>query len=278
MEYLRNWSLQMFGEGGEGASAPTGGNEGTNEGGAPAQEKLSFDDLLKDEDYQKEFEKRVSRRSGYEVRKAAREERAKLAPMYQALARKYGMDVSDPAKIDLNALSEKVLGDDDLLEQRAAEMGVTVEGARKILNAEQQLQEAERIRQEEADAREWREIERQAEALRQIYPGFDLGAEMENPQFGLLLRNNMRVGVENAVQNAFQTVHMGEIMSGAMQYAAQKTRQQVSNSIQAGANRPAENGAASAAAQSHIDPSKFTRKDIEDIRKRVNSGEHITFR
>ena len=127
MEYLRNWSLQMFAEGDDGASAP-GGNDGTTEGGTPAQEKPSFDDLLKDDAYGKEFEKRVSRRTGYEVRKAEREARAKLSPMYEALARKYGMDVTDPAKIDLDALSEKVLSDNDLFEEEAAQMGVSVDG------------------------------------------------------------------------------------------------------------------------------------------------------
>lgn len=277
MEYLRNWSLQTFAEGGDGASAP-GGNDGTTEGGTPVQEKPSFDDLLKDDAYGKEFEKRVSRRTGYEVRKAEREARAKLSPMYEALARKYGMDVTDPAKIDLDALSEKVLSDNDLFEEEAAQMGVSVDGLRKIRNAERQLQEVERIRQEEENQREWQALVAEGEQLKQIYPAFDMEAELANPQFGRLLASLQANGFPGPLRTAYESVHRDEIMGGAMQYAVQRTRQQMANSIQAGAQRPAENGAAAAAAQSHIDPRKLSRKDIEDIRRRVMRGEHITFR
>lgn len=274
---IEKWSLQMFAEGGEGATAPAGGSEGTNEGGAPAQEKLSFDDLMKDADYSKEFEKRVSRRTGYEVRKAERESRAKLSPMYEALARKYDMDTSDPAKIDLEALSQKVLDDSDMLEDEAAKMGVTVDGLRKIRTAERQLQEVERIRQEEESQRAWQSLMAEGEQLKALYPGFDMETELANPQFERLLASLQANGFPNPVRTAYESAHRDEVMIGAMQYAVQRTKQQVANSIQAGAQRPAENGGGSAA-QTHIDPSKLDRKQRQEIRERVMRGEHITFR
>jgi len=280
MDIIKNWSLQMFAEGGEGAAAP-GGNEGEAQSTAEnaqeqtEQKKMSFDELLKDADYAKEFEKRVSRRAGYETRKAVQAERQKYLPMHEAMARKYGMD---PGKIDMEKLSEKVLGDNDLLEQEAAEMGVSVDGLRMIRNAERQLQEAEAIRAEQEKERAFAQIVAEGEALKQIYPGFNLEAELQDPRFGNLLAGLQSAGFGDAVRTAYESVHRDEIMSGAMQYAVQRTKQQVSNNIQAGMNRPAENGGTQAAAQTRIDPSRFNRQQIEEIRKRVSKGEIITFR
>lgn len=268
------WTLQMFADGGEGA-APAEGTEGAP--GENAQQKLTFDELLKDPDYNKEFEKRVNNRSGYAVRKAAREAMAKHSPMYEALARKYGMDVSDPGKIDLDILSEKVLADDDLFEQEAAEMGVTVDGLRKIRTAERQMQEADALRAEQEKERAMAQIMAEGEALKQIYPNFDLDTELQNPQFCKALASLQASGAMNPVRTAFQAMHMDEIMGGAMQYAVQKTKQQVSNSIQSGARRPSENGA-QAPAETKIDITNMTREQRAEIRKRVMRGEEITFR
>lgn len=273
---IRNWSLQLFGEGGEGAAAP-GGETAEGQQAEVQQEKLSFDDLLKDADYSKEFEKRVQRRSGYEVRKAAQAERQKMTPMYEALARKYGMDVSDPGKIDLDMLSQKVLDDNDMLEEEAAQLGVSADGLRKIRNAEYQLRQAEAIRAEQESQRAMQALIMEGDQLKQIYPGFDLEQELSNDQFRSVLASLQASGFQNPLRTVFETFHKDEILGGAMQYAVQKTKQQMSNSIQAGMNRPAENGGTQAAAQSRIDPSKLTRQQIEELRRRAAAGERITF-
>lgn len=275
-DYIKSWSLQLFGEGGDGASAPTGEGEGQAQQAPEQPQKATFDDLLKDPDYKREFDKR-SNKAAYAARKQAQAERAKLNPMFEALGRKYQLDVSDPAKIDLEKLSEAVMADDALFEKEAADMGVTVDGLRRIRAAENQMAEAERVRQEEESRAAWQRLVDDGEQLKQLYPGFDLEAELNNPQFGKLLAGLQASGFSDALRTAYESVHRDEIMSGAMQYAVQKTKQQVSNSIQAGQRRPAEAGAASAAAQTHIDPSKLTKQQREDIRKRVMRGEVITF-
>ena len=275
-DFIRKWSLQLFGEGGDGG-APAAPAEGEGQQQAEEQpQKATFDDLLKDPDYKKEFDKR-SNRAAYNARKQAQQERDKLLPMFEALGRKYSLDVSDPAKIDLEKLSAAVMADDELFEREATEMGVTVDGLRKIRAAENQMREADRVRAEEESRAAWQRLVEDGEQLKQLYPGFDLEAELANPQFGKLLAGLQASGFDGALRTAYESVHRDEIMSGALQYAVQKTKQQVSNSIQAGQRRPAENGAASAAAQTKIDPSKLTPQQRKEIRERVMRGEHITF-
>ena len=97
----RKWHLQIFADSDVSAAAPAG-NE--SEGPiaqpvtepaqqqaadvAPSQEKISFDDLLKDPDYRREFDKRTNR-AAYNARKSAQQERARLIPMFEALGRMY---------------------------------------------------------------------------------------------------------------------------------------------------------------------------------------------
>ena len=64
-----------------------------------------------------------------------------------------------------------------------------------------------------------------------------------------------------------------------MAYAVQQTQNKISNSIQSGMTRPAENGIGqqSTASVGNVDPSKLTKAQIDDIRKRAERGEKITF-
>ena len=86
----------------------------------------------------------------------------------------------------------------------------------------------------------------------------------------------LKSGVD--VKNAYMVVHMDDIMSGAMQYTAQQISQKTVNDIMARGMRPAENGANStgAATITKTDPTKFTKKDREEISRRVARGEIIT--
>lgn len=278
MDNRKWWTIQMFADGGEGAAAP-----GSTEGETPAAEaeqsaeKASFDDLLKDADYKKAFDNRV--RSAVRNRfKAVDEEKAALQPMYEALCRKYSIDVSDPDNIDLKALAAAVSADDDLFEKEAAEMGVTVEGLRKIRTAERQMREVDRARKEEQSRQAWQALQTESEQLKHVYPSFDMEKEFNDPQFGKLVASLQANGFTAPLRTAFESVHRDELMSGAMQYAAQRTKQQIANGIQSGSVRPNEAGAAQTAVQAAIDPSKLTRKQIADIRERAMRGEKITFR
>lgn len=289
MDIIRKWSLQMFAEGGEGAAAP-GGNEGDAQStaenaqeqteqaaGQAAPEKVPFEELMKDPDYKAAMDRRI--RSAVANRfKGVNAERAALAPLLQELGGKYGFDVSDPQHMDVAAIVKAYNEDESRLAQEAMENGYSVENWKEIKNARRITAERQREEQEAQKRQNFEKIWAESEALKQIYPGFSLEAELQDPRFGNLLAGLQSAGFTDAVRTAYESVHRDEIMSGAMQYAVQRTKQQVSNSIQAGMNRPAENGGTQAAAQTKVDPSKFSRQQIEEIRKRVNKGEIITFR
>ena len=130
------------------------------------------------------------------------------------------------------------------------------------------------------EQREWQDIEAQGQALKKLYPSFDLDAEMANAEFGKSLAFFKSSGIySDPVRRAYELVHRDEIMGGAMQYAVQQTQQKISNSIQSGMARPQENGTSqtAAGAPTALDPSKLTKAQIEDIKRRAAAGERITF-
>lgn len=292
MDITKNWSLQMFAEGGEGASAPGGngteGQQGTMPGnaaqpadqanGAPAAPaKTPFEELLKDPEYKAAFDRRV--RSALANRfKGVNAERAAMLPLMTDIGGQYGIDVSDPERMDYAAIAKAYAEDRSRLEKEAMEHGYAVDDWAKVKEAEQ-IKQQRVLEQREAASRQLMEqTMAESEQLKQIYPGFDLEAELLNPQFGNLLVTLQHSGFPDAVRTAYESVHRDEIMGGAMQYAVQKTKQQMANAIQAGAQRPAENGAATAPAQSRVNPANMTPQQRREIRERAMRGEHITFR
>lgn len=279
------WNLQMFSDGDGGASAAPaatgnevspatdvgGGSVGTAAEQAPA--KASFDDLLKDEEYKSVYDSRVQK-AVMKRMKSATAEREAMNPMFEALGRKYGIDVSDPSKIDLNALSEAVMNDDALFEQEAMERGMTVDGLRQVKAAERQMAAQRKADAQQRQEAEWGRIQTEAEQLKSIYPSFNLEAEMQNERFGMLLAGLSANGFSNALRTAYEAMHRDEIMSGAMKYAVSTTKQQISNAIQTSGTRPAENGAGVATA-TKFDPKTMSKEKRAEIRAAVHRGEKI---
>jgi len=194
-----------------------------------------------------------------------------MQPVMQMLGSKYGVDPGDAA-----AIAKALEDDDSYYERDAMEMGVSVEQLKHIRKIERenramtaQLEEANREKQVEQDISRWMG---EAEEAKKVFPNLDLGAELQNPQFVELLKSNIDV------QTAYWAVHSRELVPQMMQYAAAKTQQQVAQNIAAGAARPTENGTlATSAAVVKSDVSKLTRADREEIIRRVQRGERITF-
>ena len=118
-------------------------------------------------------------------------------------------------------------------------------------------------------------LARQAEAVKQLYPSFDLMTEMQNPQFARLTAP----GVNVDVRTAYEVVHNAEIQSAGMQVAAQKSAERVANAVRANGTRPMENGMNSQQTASVVktDPRTLTKADLAEISKRVARGEKIAF-
>ena len=281
----KRFDLQLFAE--EGASAATdeaaaaaeptaAGAEAVGQDQQPAQEqKASFNDLLKDEQYKREYDKRVEGA----VRRRMRAADAKLAqmdPMFDVLAKKYGVGRSSDGKLDMQALQAAIMSDDTLLEEQAAEEGLTPEGMRKVMRAEQIERSMQAQQAEQENMRLFAAIQEEAQALKAVYPDFDLDAEIGDERFGSLLISLQRAGVDAPLRTAYEVAHRQELLQRAVNYTAAKARQDVAASVQSNLSRPREMGSSGAPAQSNFDPEKMTKKDYEAIKAKVSRGGRVS--
>jgi hypothetical protein len=194
-----------------------------------------------------------------------------LSPTIEALAKKYGVDPTD-----IKALNKAIEDDDSYYEQEALEKGITVEQLKEIRKMEKENAELKKQMEEknrEANAKKiyatWME---QADKAKQIYPSFDLRAEMQNPKFVDLLKSNIDV------RTAYEVIHKDDIIAGAMQFTAKKVEQNITNKIIANGARPSENGNSSQGASvTKSDVSTLTKADRAEIARRVARGEKISF-
>ena len=204
--------------------------------------KPTFKELMADPDYNHEMQATIQAR--LKTAKAAEETLAKLAPALEVLARKHNLD---PANIDHDALAKAIENDDDFYENKALEMGVPLETAKKIdqeerATARAQREEAKTLEEQKVQ-QHFQKLQQQEEAMKATFPNFNLQTELQNPTFFRMTSPNVGISVEDA----YYAVHRNEIQTAAMKATAQKTAQKISNSIQAGQRRPAENGTSSQA-------------------------------
>ena len=236
---------------------------------APA--RMSWDEIMADPEYNKQMQSAVQSR--LRSAKGAEETLGKLAPALELLARKHGMD---PEKPDYDALVQAIRDDDSFYEDKALEMGVSVETAKQIEqkaqdNARQQRQEAITLEQQKIQ-NHIMSLEQQGEELKKVFPNFDLRTELQNPAFARMTSPNMGLSVEDA----YYAVHRKEIMATGMQVTAQKTAQMISNSIQAGTRRPAEAGTTrQAPSVTTFDYRNASQQQREELKRRIRSGEKI---
>lgn len=195
----------------------------------------------------------------------------KTQPILERLKEKYGTATTNPEDI-LAALDD----DDSYYEAEAIERDMSVEQLKELKRLERtvkeqdkQLQAYTRHQKAQETYQEWIN---QSNALREKYPNFNIETELQNENFRKLL------GAGLDVENAFTVVHKDELIPAAMQYTANQVKQGVVNDILANGTRPIENGIQdSSAIVTKTDPSKLTKKDLADIRKKVARGERIVF-
>lgn len=273
--------LQRFNEDAAAESQPATDTAGAGETGeqvAPVEtdQAMSFDDLIaSNPEYKEALGKHVadavSKR--FKNQKDLQSRIDEASPIIEMMADKYGVRPDEQGAIDLAVLQQKIMDDNSLYEQEAFDRGMSVEDLKRWKQAERENERLRRANEgyerEAAQRKEFEAVAAQGEELKKIYPSFELGAELQNPEFGRLIALNV------PLKTAYEVVHKDEIMAGSMQYAVQQTAQKISNSIQSG-HRPTENGlTGKAPASGKLDPSKLSKKEIDDIKARVAAGERI---
>ena len=156
------------------------------------------------------------------------------------------------------------------------EKGLTVEQLKQYKKLEREnaelmkaQNEATQRKQQEERYQGWLQ---QAATMKAVYPGFDLNTEAKNPSFVRLLN----AGVD--VKAAYQSVHMDDILGGAMQHTAQEVAKATVNSIRAKGQRPAENGLNSqAGVVVKSDVYSYTREDRKNAIAQARKGELVRF-
>ena len=176
----------------------------------------------------------------------------------------------------MDALSRAVEEDDAYYEAEAERRGLTVEQMKEMKKLERENDAFRRAQEERERVEHANQVYagwlREAEEAKQIYPSFDFEAESRNKTFTDLLQSGV------AVRTAYEVVHKDDILGGAMQYAAQKAAEKVTNSVQSRAKRPTENGAGAQGASRQVtDVNKLQKDDIYEILRRVEKGEKISF-
>ncbi len=234
------------------------------------EKRKAYRDLVEGEYkdiYTEDTQRIINRR--FRETQALQEQLGRAQPVIDMLMQRYKITDGDTAKL-MAALED----DESYWEKRAEELGMSSEQAKRFDKLERDnaaLIQAQRQQKGEQAAQQ--QLQRwygEAEALRQQYPDFDLGAEVKNPQFLSMLK----AGVP--VQHAYQVIHMDDILAGERATQAKETEKQVVDSIRAKGMRPAENGISSQSAFTvKDDPSKWSKEDREEVACRVARGEKI---
>ena len=230
-----------------------------------APTRMSWDEIMADPEYNKQMQSVI--KSRLKAAGNAEEALAKIAPALEVLARKHGQD---PANPDYEALAKAINDDDAYYEDKALEMGVSVEAAKRI---DQQERDDARKKREEVRTLEQQKIqqhfvklEQQGEALKKMFPNFNLREELKNPKFAQMTSPNSLMSLEDA----YYAVHRKEIDAARSQVIAQQTVQQISNSIQAGSRRPDENGTSGQSASvTTFDYSKASKSQRDALKREI---------
>ena len=236
------------------------------------ERKAEFEKLIQS-DYKDLFTERMQKviDGRFKETKTYEAQLQKLSPVLDMLTSKYGVDSQD-----IDMLSQAIEEDSSFYEDEAIEKGLTVEQLKQMKKMEREnaeLRQAVEARETQEQANKiyqgWME---QGEQLKSIYPTFDFSNESQNEDFRKLLQN----GID--VKTAYEVMHKDDIIGGAMQYTAQQVQQQVVNNIKARNARPSENGLTSqGAVVTKKDVRSLTKRDRDEIDRRVIRGEKISF-
>ena len=238
--------------------------EEKTENAAPA--RMSWEEIMADPEYNKQMQATVQSR--LRSAKNAEENLAKLTPALEVLARKYGQDLDN---MDYEALAKAINDEDEYYEEKALELGTTVEAAKRI---DQQQRGDAREKREEARNLEQKmfsdhiaKMEQQGEALKKVFPNFDLHTEMQNPAFVRMTAPGKGI---MSVEDAYRAVHRKEIEAAQSQVIAQKTAEKMSNAIQAGSRRPNENGiSGQSPSVTTFDYSKASKQQRDALKREI---------
>ena len=243
-------------------------NDPTEETKTDAKPKYNWDEIKADPEINKHLQEMMQAR--LKGVKRSDEVLEKLAPALEVLARKYKLD---PDNLDFDALNNAINNDDDHYEDLALERGESVEDTKaKDIEERNKIREQKTLEQQKFQEHIQR-MEREGEALKALYPNFNLRQELQNPVFARMTAPGKGI---MSVKDAYEAVHRQEIDAAKNEIIAQNVAKKISNSIQAGQRRPQENGtSAQAPSVTTFDYRNMSREQREALKARIRRGEKV---
>jgi len=192
-------------------------------------------------------------------------------PVIDMLMQRYNVTDGDMTK-----LQTAIEQDDAYWEEAADKAGMTIQQYKSMQKLERENAELKAIQQRQASEQQaqqqmaqWASDEK---AIKELYPSFNLRAELGDKQF----RDLLKAGIP--MQRAYETIHMDEIMASTAKVAAQSAGQQMVAKLQNRAARPNENGTSSSSAvKIRSDVHSLSKAERAEIARRAQRGDIIKF-
>lgn len=214
-----------------------------------------------------EFKKALDR----EMKRRYKTNEKKMAPILRYASEALGVELGDIDAMSKAADTARkqryqdeasLTGNDAAAIERNADNAYDAHNYREELNAIREQNEAEAFNARMAE---------QHEAVKTAYPEFDYDREIANPAFRTLLKAGF------SMKNAYESVHQAEIQERIRSQALKEATEKVTASVAAGAARPTESGVSNSSAQMITDPSKLTKEQRAELKRRVARGERVVW-
>ena len=232
--------------------------------GGATEKKLTYDDLIKSDEYKDAHKAYMDKAIGDRLKKykGIEDDLGKYKGMLDTVALKYG--VSSDSENFLEELSQKIEADDSYYENYALEHDVSADEARRIVTMERKAARYEAEQQErqkqEAARQQVMVLRQNAEKTKQQFPQFDLDTEMQNEKFRRLCAVN-----NGDTTAAYMACHWGEILPATVQMASKQIQAQTAQAVASNKARPIENGISSSAPS--VVQQDFKNMNLQQLRK-----------
>ena len=241
-----------------------GANTDAPKAGENAPKRMSWDEIMADPEYNRQMKAMMQAR--FRETKKSEDALTALAPALDVLAKFHGIDTEN---MDYASLAEAISSSDVYFKDKSAETGKSVDVLKTEYRQEFHRREQERGIREQKIRDHIAGLERQGEALKAVYPQFELAAELQNPVFRRMTAPDSGLSVEDA----YVAVHRKELMAAAMQVTAQRTAEQMARNIAAGQSRPVENGtSAQAPSNTTFDYANASREQREALKRQIREA------
>ena len=227
-------------------------------------EKLSYQDLIKSDEYKEEHKAYMDKTIGDRLKKykGMEESLGKHKELLDTVANKYGINPDD--ENFLENLKEKIDADDSYYEQYAMEHDITPEEARNIVTMERKATLYDAQKEEEAKREQMRQhimiLRQNAEKTKAQFPDFDLEVAMQNDSFRRLC-----AATYGDTTAAYMACNWSNILPATVQMASKKIQEQTAQAVASNLSRPIENGISSQAPS--VVQHDFRNMNLQQIRQ-----------